>query len=94
MLLLVGAWSRIFILESIWFVLLGSLITGFSYNFINAPAKVAILWFGKNERAIKMSIITLMLPLGGIIAHALPDVIIPEDVLTTATDLSQGLTPD
>ena len=94
MLLVVGTWIRQFILESVWYALIGSLITGFSYSFTNAPAKVATLWFGKNERTLKMTIMTSMLPLAGIISFILPSAIIPEDVLIAATASLKDLTHD
>ena len=79
--LLVGAWIRSFILSSIWYAILGTCITGFAPSFINVGVKVATLWFGKDERALMITVMTCMFPLGGIASLLLPPYIIPNDVL-------------
>lgn len=85
LMLISGAWLRQFITSSIWFALLGNCLGGFAFAFVNAPGKVAALWFPSEERGFTTTIMTAMVPLGCMISFALPSIFIDSDVLNKLT---------
>lgn len=85
LLFLVGAWLRVFIETSIWFALLGCSLGGFSFAVSMAPGKLAAIWFSNNERGIKTTIMTAMVPFGAMISFTLPSIFIDSDILNKVT---------
>jgi len=78
--LLVGAWIRQLCNVSFYFVLGGQIIMAFGQPFmLSAPAKLAALWFGDNERAIATNIGSLAAPIGALTGFLLPLPLITED---------------
>ena len=80
-LFLIGAWLRIFIDKSIFYALIGSLLGGSAFCFVNAPAKIAAVWFGAKETGLRTTIITAMVPLGCMVSFFLPSQFIPQALL-------------
>ena len=53
----IGMWIKVFINQSFALVFVGQVIAAIGQPFLgNAPAKLASLWFGKNERVIAVTI--------------------------------------
>ena len=72
-LLLIGAWVRMAVNVNFYFVLGGQVIMSCGQPFmLAAPAKIAALFFGDNERAIATTIGSLAGPIGAVIGFLLP----------------------
>jgi len=71
-----GAWVRLFansFEHGFIMVMIGQTIAGFGWTFmVQAPTKVAALWFGDNERSLATTIASLSGPIGCIIGFVLP----------------------
>lgn len=71
--LLVGAWIRIFVNNNFYFVIAGQVLMAIGQPFmLSAPAKLAALWFGDNERALATILGSLASPTGAVIGFLLP----------------------
>ena len=69
----IGAWIRMFVNYGFGWVILGQVITSIGHPLtLVAPAKVAALWFGDNQRAIATMIGSLAGPVGCVIGFILP----------------------
>jgi hypothetical protein len=77
--LLAGAWIRLLVNTSFSFVVLGQVIMALGQPFmLSAPAKLASLWFGDNERAIATTLGSLAAPIGAVTGFLLPLPLISE----------------
>lgn len=77
--LLAGAWIRLLVNTDFYFVIAGQVIMAIGQPFmLSAPAKLASLWFGDNERAIATTLGSLAAPLGAVTGFLLPLPIISE----------------
>jgi len=71
--LLVGAWIRLLVNTNFNFVIVGQVIMALGQPFmLSAPAKLAALWFGDNERAIATTLGSLAAPIGAVTGFLLP----------------------
>lgn len=82
-----GGWLRILtnhFENGFWFLLAGQTIAGIGWTFIvQAPTKIAIIWFGDKERSIATTICSLGGPLGCIIGFVIPIFFLTVDPLVT-----------
>ena len=68
-----GAWVRQFVNYNFYILMAGQVVMAIGQPLIlSAPAKVAAMWFGDNERAIATMIGSLAGPLGATAGYLLP----------------------
>ena len=78
--LLAGAWIRILVNTNFYFVIAGQVLMAIGQPFmLSAPAKLAALWFGDNERALATILGSLASPIGAVIGFLLPLLFIGDD---------------
>ncbi len=73
------------------------MLGGVGLCFINSPAKIAAVWFGKQEAGLRTAVITSMFPLGCMIGFYLPVLFIDSSVLRKFINIDIKevvLTPD
>ena len=69
----VGMWVKCLINKAFYWVLIGQFIAALGQPLIScAPAKLAALWFGENERVIATTIGTAAQPIGVAIGYVFP----------------------
>ena len=75
----VGMWMKCLINVSPIYVLVGQLIAACGQPLIScAPAKLAALWYGENERVIAVTVGTAFQPIGVAIGYVLPAFFVTE----------------
>jgi len=71
-----GAWIRLLVSQvenGFYFVMVGQTIAGIGWTFmVQAPTKLAAIWFGDHERSIATTIGSLAGPIGCIIGFIMP----------------------
>ena len=78
--LLVGAWIRMLVNTNFNFLIAGQLLMAIGQPFmLSAPAKLAALWFGDNERALATTLGSLAAPIGAVMGFLLPLIFIGDD---------------
>lgn len=78
--LLIGAWIRQCVNIDFWFVIAGQVIMAIGQPFmLSAPAKLAAVWFGDNERALATTLGSLAAPMGAVTGFLLPLPFIGDD---------------
>jgi MFS family permease len=76
----IGGWVRIGINSSFWFVILGQAIIAIGNPLtLVAPAKIAAIWFGDDQRALATMVCSLMNPIGAVIGFILPFMFVGDD---------------
>lgn len=81
--LLIGAWIRLLVNVDFNFVLAGQVIMAVGQPFmLSAPAKLAAVWFGDNERATATTLGSLAAPMGAVTGFLLPLALISDDDIT------------
>lgn len=71
--LLIGSWLRLLVNVDFYFVIAGQVIIAIGQPFmLSAPAKLAAVWFGDNERAIATTLGSLAAPIGAVCGFLLP----------------------
>lgn len=71
--LIIGAWTRILVNSSFGFLILGQTIIAIGQPLtLVAPAKIASLWFGDDQRALATMIGSLANPIGAVIGFVMP----------------------
>ena len=71
--LVIGAWLRLLVNDSFWWVIIGQSIMAVGHPLtLVAPAKIAALWFGDNQRALATMIGSLAGPVGAVLGFLLP----------------------
>ena len=81
--LLVGAWIRMLVNVNFYIVIVGQVIMALGQPFmLSAPAKLAAVWFGDNERAIATTLGSLAAPIGAVTGFLLPLPLISESDAT------------
>ena len=78
--MILGAWIRILVNTNFYFVIGGQVLMAIGQPFmLSAPAKLAALWFGDNERALATILGSLASPIGAVIGFILPLLFIGDD---------------
>lgn len=89
--LLVGAWIRMLVNIDFYFVLGGQIIMAIGQPFmLSAPAKLAAVWFGDNERAIATTLGSLAAPIGAVTGFLLPLPLISENDAPPHSTIEHG----
>ena len=73
----IGMWIKCLINYNFNYVLIGQIFAAFGQPLIScAPAKLAALWFGENERIVAVTIGSAAQPLGVAIGYVLPSLFV------------------
>ena len=78
--LIVGGWLRLLVNHSFAWLIVGQSIIAIGAPLsLIAPAKIASIWFGDNQRALATMIGSLATPLGSVIAFVMPFIFMSND---------------
>ena len=89
-LMTLGASTKCLINQSFGFCIFGAIIAGCGLPFIwNAPAQVAVVWFGENERTGAIAFFIICQYIGGATGYVLPTFFV--DGKDTKTEFKGGI---